>query len=345
MRATVIHGAGDVRVEDVADPVLAEPTDAIVRVSLTCICGSDLWPYKGMEQDGAGSRIGHEFVGIVEETGSEVGGLRAGDLVVSPFTWSDGHCTYCREQLQTSCVNGGLWGSPGSDGAQGEAVRVPHAEGTLVRLPVEPDSELLPGLLTLADVLPTGHHAAVSAGVRPGGTATVVGDGAVGLCGVLAANRLGAERIIVMGRHTDRTNLAREFGATDVVPERGDEAVERVRELTGGEGTHSVLECVGTGDSLRTALRLAREGGRVGYVGVPQEGDGVDVREMFMRNVGLSGGVCPARAYIPELLPDVLYGKLDPGRVFDQRTGLDGVPGGYRDMADRKALKVLVDPS
>lgn len=344
MRAAVIHGAGDVRVEQVPDPVLSEPTDAIVRVGLTCICGSDLWPYRSMGEEQPSSRIGHEFVGVVAETGSEVSGLRAGDLVVSPFTWSDGECTHCREQLFTSCVNGGLWGSAGSDGAQGEAVRVPHAEGTLVRLPVEHDDASLPALLTLADVLPTGHHAAVSAGVRPGGTATVVGDGAVGLCGVMAARRLGAEQIVVMGRHTDRTNLAVELGATHVVPERGDEAVEHVRELTKGEGTHSVLECVGTGDSLRTSLRLARDGGRVGYVGVPQDGEGVDVRELFGRNVGLAGGVCPARAYIPELLPDVLYGKIDPARVFDRETDLDGVPAGYAAMAERESLKVLVRP-
>lgn len=344
MRATVIHGAGDVRVEQVPDPTLREPTDALVRVGLTCICGSDLWPYKSMGADDVGQRIGHEFLGVVEEVGSQVTGLRAGDLVVSPFTFSDGSCDFCNESLQTSCVHGGLWGTNGTDGAQGEAVRVPYADGTLVKLPVEPDSELLPALLTLADIFPTGHHAAVSAGVRAGDTVTVVGDGAVGLSGVLAASRLGAERIIIMGRHTARTDLAREYGATDVVPERGDEAVERVRELTGGQGTRSVLECVGTGESLSTALRLARDGGQVGYVGVPQDGGGVDARELFMRNVGLAGGVCPARSYIPELLPDVLSGKLDPSRVFDHTTDLDGVPDGYRAMTERESLKVLVRP-
>lgn len=344
MRATVIHGAGDVRVEQVPDPVVRDSTDAVVRVSLTCICGSDLWPYKSMERHEHGSRIGHEFVGVVEDVGSDVRGLRSGDLVVSPFTWSDGECVYCSESLYTSCVHGGVWGSDGSDGAQGEAVRVPFADGTLVKLPVEPDDALLPALLTLADVYPTGHHAAVSAGVREGGTVAVVGDGAVGLSGVLAASRLGAERIIVMGRHTDRTDIAREFGATDVVPERGDEAVERMRDLTAGQGPESVLECVGTGDSLSTSLRLVRDGGRVGYVGVPQDGDGVDVRQIFMRNVTLSGGVCPARAYIPELLPAVLSGEVDPSRVFDRSTDLDGVVDGYRAMNDREALKVLVRP-
>jgi threonine dehydrogenase-like Zn-dependent dehydrogenase len=344
MRATVIHGAGDVRVEQVPDPTLREPTDALVRVSLTCICGSDLWPYQSMETDADGRRIGHEFLGIVEEVGSQVTGLAKGDLVVSPFTWSDGECEFCRESLYTSCVHGGVWGAPGSDGAQGEAVRVPYADGTLVKLPVEPDDALLPALLTLADVFPTGHHAAVSANVRPGGTVAVVGDGAVGLSGVLAASRLGAEQIIMMGRHTDRTDIAREYGATHVVPERGDEAVERVKDLTRGQGVESVLECVGTGSSLSTSLRLVRDGGSVGWVGVPQDGDGVDVRELFMRNVRLSGGVCPARAYIPELMPDVLSGKLDPSRVFDHESDLDGVPDGYRAMADRKALKVLVRP-
>lgn len=344
MRATVIHGAGDVRVEQVADAALLEPTDAIVRVSLTCVCGSDLWPYKSMGADEHGQRIGHEFIGVVEETGSAVTGLQRGDLVVSPFTYSDGECGFCRESLHTSCVQGGIWGSPGNDGAQGEAVRVPVADGTLVKLPVEPDDALLPSLLTLADVFPTGHHAAVSAGVRKGDTVAVVGDGAVGVSGVLAASRLGAEQIVIMGRHTDRTDLAREFGATDVIPERGAEGVERLRELTGGQGAHAVLECVGTGDSLSMALRLARDGGGVGYVGVPQDGEGVDVREIFMRNVALGGGVCPARAYIEELMPDVLSGKIQPGRVFDHTTDLDGVPEGYRRMADRESLKTLVRP-
>lgn len=345
MRATVIHGAGDVRVEQVPDPKLVAPTDAVVRVVLTCICGSDLWPYRKREADQGSSRIGHEFVGVVEETGSAVAGVSTGDLVVAPFTWSDGSCEFCREGLTTSCVDGGVWGgTPGSDGAQGEAVRVPHADGTLVKLPVEPDDELLPGLLTLADVFPTGHHAAVSAGVRPGQTVAVVGDGAVGLSGVLAAQRLGADRIVILGRHEARTDIARSFGATDVVPERGDEAVERIRDLTGGQGAHAVLECVGTGESLRTALRIVRDGGGVGYVGVPQDGEGVDVRELFMRNVSLRGGVAPARTYIPELLPDVLSGKVDPSRVFDRAVDLDRVPDGYREMAERKALKVLVRP-
>lgn len=343
MRATVLHGAGDVRVEQVPDSTLHEPTDAIVRVSLTCICGSDLWPYRSKEP-GSHSRIGHEFVGVVEETGSGVSAFSSGDLVVAPFTWSDGSCEFCQESLQTSCVHGGLWGEPGSDGAQGEAVRVPFADATLVRLPVEPDDALLPALLTLADVFPTGHHAAVSAGVRPGNTVAVVGDGAVGLSGVLAASRLGAEQIIMLGRHTARTDIAREYGATHVVPERGDEAVERVRELTRGQGAQSVLECVGTGDSLHTSLRVARDGGQVGYVGVPQDGGGVDSRELFARNIGLAGGVCPARSYIPELMPDVLAGKVDPSKVFDRDVGLDGVPDGYREMDERKALKVLVRP-
>ncbi|MEU6128740.1 zinc-dependent alcohol dehydrogenase family protein [Saccharopolyspora sp. NPDC047091] len=342
MRATVIRGAGDVHVEEVPDAALREPTDAVVRVVLTCVCGSDLWPYKGMERDEDGKRIGHEFLGVVEEVGSEVRSVRPGDLVVSPFTFSDGTCEFCRESLQTSCPSGGVYGAPGEDGAQGEAVRVPHADGTLVPLPVQQDDPLLPSLLTLADVFPTGHHAAVSAGVRRGGSVAVVGDGAVGLCGVLAAARLGADQLIIMGRHQDRTELAREFGATDVVPERGDEAVQRVRDLTGGEGVRSVLECVGTAESMATATRLVRDGGAIGYVGVPQEGGGLDLRELFMRNVRIGGGVCPARAYVEELLPDVLSGAVRPGRVFDHVTDLDGVPDAYRAMADRKALKALV---
>jgi len=285
MRATLIYGAGDVRVENVPDPTLREPTDAVVRVLHSCICGSDLWPYGSRRATEQGDRIGHEFLGVIEDVGSQVSGLTAGDLVVAPFVWADNTCDFCREGLQTSCRHGGLWGRNGVDGGQGEAVRVPQAQGTLVKLPVGEDSALLPSLLTLSDVFPTGHHCAVTAGVSPRTTVTVIGDGAVGLCAVLAAGRLGAERIILMGRHKDRTDLGREFGATDVVPER-----------------------------------------------------------VFLRNITLTGGVAPARAYIEELLPDVLDGTIQPGRVFDRTISLDDVPDGYRAMADREALKVLIRP-
>src|SRR5216110_655401 len=247
MRATVMYGAGDVRVENVPDARLKEPTDALLTITRACICGSDLWPYKKMEPSKTGQRMGHEFIGVVEAVGKDVRTVKRGDLVVAPFAWSDGTCEFCREGLQTSCLHGGFWGGTNLDGGQGEAVRVPQADGTLVVLPVGPDDALMPGLLTLSDVMGTGHHAARAAKVAPGKTAAVVGDGAVGLCGVIAARRLGAERIILLGRHPDRIALARDFGATDVVRERGDEAVERVRELTGGFGAHSVLECVGHG--------------------------------------------------------------------------------------------------
>ena len=344
MRATLIYGAGDVRVEDVPDPTLQEPTDALVRVLHACVCGSDLWPYRSMAASEHGSRMGHEFLGVVEDVGAEVSGFHAGDLVVAPFVWADNTCDFCTEGLQTSCRHGGLWGRDGVDGGQGEAVRVPQAQGTLVKLPVGEDSALLPSLLTLSDVFPTGHHCAVKAGVNPRTTVTVIGDGAVGLSAVLAARRLGAERIILMGRHKDRTDLGREFGATDVVPERGEEGVEKVHELTGGDGTHTVLECVGLRPAIETAFAVVRDGGVVSRVGAPQYPEVPMDFDVFMRNVTLTGGVAPARAYIEELLPDVLDGTLQPGRVFDRTVSLEEVPEGYRAMADREALKVLVRP-
>ncbi|MEU1326404.1 zinc-dependent alcohol dehydrogenase family protein [Streptomyces microflavus] len=347
MRATVIHAPHDIRVEEVPDPAIRQPTDAVVRVLRACICGSDLWAYRGESARQPGQRIGHEFLGVVEETGAGVGGFAVGDLVVAPFVWSDGTCAYCADGLTTSCHEGGFWGSVGSDGGQGEAVRVPYADGTLVKLPAAAasDDRLLTALLALSDVLGTGHHAALGAGVTKGSTVAVVGDGAVGLCGVLAARRLGAERIIALGRHTARTDIARRFGATDVVAERGEAALAAVRELTRGEGAHSVIEAVGTEQSMRTALDIVRDGGAIGYVGVPHgSASGVDLGVMFDRNIALRGGVAPVRTYIPELLPDVLDGTIDPSPVFDLSIGLDEVPAGYRAMDGRTALKVLITP-
>ncbi|MFG2411637.1 zinc-binding dehydrogenase [Streptomyces goshikiensis] len=344
MRATLIYGAGDVRVENVPDPVLREPTDALVRVLRSCVCGSDLWPYGSKPAADQGDRIGHEFLGVVEDTGTEVTGLRRGDVVVAPFVWADNTCDFCREGLQTSCRHGGFWGAQDVDGGQGEAVRVPQAEGTLVKLPVGEDSALLPSLLTLSDVFPTGHHCALTAGVGPRTTVTVIGDGAVGLSAVLAAGRLGAERIILMGRHKDRTDLGRDFGATDVVEERGEEGVEKVRELTAGDGTHTVLECVGLRPAIETAFGVVRDGGTISRVGAPQYPEVPMDLPVFFRNITLTGGVAPARAYIEELLPDVLDGTVEPGRVFDRTVGLDDIPAGYRAMADRQALKVLIRP-
>jgi threonine dehydrogenase-like Zn-dependent dehydrogenase len=336
-----MYGAGDVRVEHVPDPGLVEPTDALLTVTRACICGSDLWPYKSMEPSAKGRRMGHEFIGVIEAVGKAVRTVRPGDLVVAPFAWSDGTCEFCRQGLQTSCLHGGWWGGD-LDGGQGEAVRVPQADGTLVKLPVGPDDALMPSLLTLSDVMGTGHHAAVAARVGPGKIVAVVGDGAVGLCGVIAARRLGAEQVILLGRHPARIALAKDFGATDIVSERGEEGIQRVRDLTGGLGAHAVLECVGLEQSTLTALGIARPGGAVGRVGVPQEKVIPAAVPTFFGNITIAGGPAPARAYIKELLPDVLEGRIQPGRVLDRMTDLDGVPGGYRAMDDREAIKVMI---
>jgi threonine dehydrogenase-like Zn-dependent dehydrogenase len=344
MRATVMYEAGDVRIENVADPRIIESTDAIVRVTRACVCGSDLWPYKNMEHDDRGRVMGHEAIGVVEDIGKDVGKIKRGDFVIMPFAFSDGTCEFCFEKLQTSCIHGGFFGTAEVAGAQAEAVRIPQADGTLFVLPNERADALLPSLLTLSDVMGTGHHAAVAARVGPGKKVAVVGDGAVGLCGVIAARRLGAEQIIILGRHKDRITLAREFGATNVVSERGEEAVERVRELTGGLGVHSALECVGLDQSMETAISITRPGGAVGRVGVPQHEKMPASEPAFYNNITISGGPAPVRAYVEELLPDVLEGKIEPGRVFDRTVALEGVPDGYRAMNDREAIKVMVKP-
>jgi threonine dehydrogenase-like Zn-dependent dehydrogenase len=344
MRATVMHAAGDVRIEDVPDPTIQEPTDALIRVAHACICGSDLWPYKTLRASDGPSVMGHEAIGVVEEVGTDVRTLERGDVVVMPFAFSDGTCRFCVHGLSTACIRGGFFGHPRMPGAQSEAVRIPLADGTLYVLPVAEDDELMPSLLTLSDVLGTGHHAAVVAKVGPGKRVAVVGDGAVGLCGVIAAKRLGADQIIIMGRHDDRIALARAFGATDVVSERGPEAVERVHELTDGYGVDAVLECVGLDQSMETSIEIARPGGAVGRVGVPQHDALPGARPSFSKNVTIGGGPAPVRAYIDELLPDVLEGRIEPGRVFDRVVDLDGVPDGYRAMNERESIKVLVTP-
>jgi threonine dehydrogenase-like Zn-dependent dehydrogenase len=344
MRATVMYGAGDVRIESVPDARIVEPSDALVTVTRACICGSDLWPYKTMARSETGRPMGHEAVGVIEAVGTDVRTMKVDDVVVMPFAYSDGTCVFCHEGLHTSCIHGGFFGNEDVGGAQAEAVRVPQADGTLFVLPVGKDDALMPSLLTLSDVMGTGHHAAVTAKVGPGKTVAVVGDGAVGLCGVIAARRLGAEQIIIMGRHSDRIALAKEFGATDVVSERGEEAIERVRELTGGYGVHSVLECVGLEQSMLTAIEIARPGGAVGRVGVPQDETTPASRPAFFNNITVSGGPAPVRAYIEELLPDVLEGRIEPGRVFDRVVPLDEVPEGYRAMDERDAIKVMVEP-
>src|SRR4051794_21374379 len=344
MRATVMYGVHDMRVETVPDARIVEPTDALVRVTRACICGSDLWPYNSMPPRQTGNRMGHEFIGVVESVGAEVRTVKKGDLVVAPFAWSDGTCEFCQHGLQTSCLHGGWWGGTELDGGQGEAVRIPQADGTLVVLPVGPDHALMPSLLTLSDVMGTGHHAALAARVSPGKTVTVVGDGAVGLCGVIAARRLGADRIIMLGRHPDRLALAKDFGATDIVSERGEEGIARVRDLTNGFGTHAVLECVGTDQAMATAVGIARAGGAIGRVGVPHYDVVPAAQPLFYKNIIVGGGPAPVRAYIEELLPDVLAGRIEPGRVFDRMVGLDGVPEGYRAMDSRESIKVMVQP-
>jgi len=344
MRATVMHKAHDVTIESVPDAAIVEPTDALIRITRACICGSDLWPYNG-GPNVEGQRMGHEAIGVVEDVGSGVQTIRRGQVVIMPFVDSDGTCLFCEEGLPAACVHRGFFGNgSGLDGAQAEALRIPLADGTLYAIDVAEDDALMPSLLTLSDVMGTGHHAAVTARVRRGGTVAVVGDGAVGLCGVIAAKRLGAEQIIIMGRHPDRIALAREFGATDVVSERGAEAIARVRELTNGYGVQSVLECVGSEDAIDTAMGIVRPGGAVGRVGVPHYEAIKGAQQMFYDNVSVAGGPAPTRAYIDELLPEVLDGRIEPGRVFDRTVDLDGVPDGYRAMNERAALKVLIRP-
>lgn len=345
MRATVMYRAGDVRIENVPDAAIVKPTDAVIRITRACICGSDLWPYNELPATEGGRRMGHEAIGIVEAVGAHVHTVKRGDVVVMPFAYSDGTCMFCDEGLQTSCVHGGFFGVGGeAGGAQAEALRIPQADGTLFPLPVGADDALMPSLLMLADVMGTGHHAARTAKVGKGKKAAVIGDGAVGLCGVIAARRLGAEQIIIMGRHPGRIDLAKAFGATDVVSGRGEEAIERVRALTGGFGVHSVLECVGTEQAIRTAVNIARPGGAVGRVGVPHYDAIPNALPMFYGNVSVGGGPAPVRAYIAELLPDILEGRIEPGRVFDRTVGLDAVPDGYRAMNKREAIKVMVKP-
>ncbi|MBT8161314.1 MULTISPECIES: zinc-dependent alcohol dehydrogenase family protein [Arthrobacter] len=351
MRATIIHGPGDIRVEERDYPTIQLPTDAVVKVSAACVCGSDLWPYRGVREVRKPTAIGHEFIGTVESVGEDVTGLAVGDFVIAPFVVSCGACPQCLNGVTVACEHLAGWGSKDDtghaiDGGQGQAVRVPLADSTLVKVPgvTEPEDALRASLLTLSDVMATGHHAALAAKAGPGRTVVVVGDGAVGLCGVLAAKRLGAERVIAMSRHADRQAIAREFGATDIVEERGEAGVARVRELLGGVLADSVLECVGTKESMEQALHSVRPGGALGFVGVPTGGAEIPPRYLFDTNISVSGGMAPARTYIPELLADVLDGKINPGRVFDSVMPLEEAPEAYRAMDERRAIKVLLEP-
>lgn len=346
MKAAIFKGKGIIAVEEHPRPTITEPTDAVVRVVLSCVCGSDLWFYRGISEHLHGP-IGHEFIGIVEETGRDVRGVNPGDFVVAPFAFSDGTCLNCKAGFHTACIHGGFFGQGADgDGGQAEFVRVPQADGTLVPVPGENVSEpALASLLALTDVMPTGYHAALSAQVKKGDTVAVVGDGAVGLCGVLGAKLLGAERIIVLGStHRDRQQLASEWGATEIVEVRGEEAIAAVQDRTEGYGADAVLECVGTEDSTETAFAIARPGAIVGRVGVPH-GVTMDAAKSFYRNVGMRGGPAPARAYQPELIAAVLEGSLDPGRVFDLRIDLERIADGYAAMDERRAIKALVNVS
>ncbi|MCA4132520.1 zinc-binding dehydrogenase [Arthrobacter sp. M4] len=342
MRATLIYGPGDVRVEEAADPVIEQPTDAIVRVVLSCVCGGDLHSYRSWA-NGEPKRMGHEVIGAVEETGADVRLLKRGDLVLAPFTYQDGTCPFCRAGRSTSCVNGGYWSR--FNGGQGELVRIPLADTSLFQLPVGEDSELLPSLLTLSDVYGTGFHAALKGGVTYGSRVTVIGDGAVGLLAVLSAKQLGAEQIILMGRHAARTELGRTFGATDIITERGAEGVSRVRELTGGLGTEIVLEAVGHMPASEQAIGAVRSDGTISRVGVPQyEQVPVGNASLFDRNITLTGGVAHVASYVKRLMPAILDGTVNPGLVFDRTINLDEMAEGYRAMDAREALKVLVRP-
>ena len=337
MRQVVMHGPGDVRVEDREDPKIIEPTDAIIRLSATCICGSDLWPYRGAEpvEDQV---MGHEYVGVVEEIGSEVRTIKVGDFVVGSFWASDNSCEICQAGYQTHCIHR----QPGAaTGSQSEYLRVPLADGTLIATPTRPTPEQERGLLAASDVLGTGWFAAVAAEAGPGKTVAVVGDGAVGLLGILAAKQLGAERIIAFSRHADRQALARTFGATDIVRERGDEGVAKVKELTGGLGAHSTIEAVGTQESMMQAIRATRAGGHVGYVGVAH-GVSLDGLELFFSGVHLHGGPAPVRRFLPELIDLIMTNRITPGDVFDLTLPVEQAAEGYRAMDERRAIKVLL---
>jgi threonine dehydrogenase-like Zn-dependent dehydrogenase len=340
MRGAVLHAPGDVRLEQRDDPTVIQPTDAVIRLSATCICGSDLWPYRGIEVIEGPAPMGHEYVGIVEEVGSEVRTIKPGQFVIGSFFASDNTCEICRAGYQSSCIHRELMGAIGT---QAQFARIPLADGTLVATPEVPSSELIPSFLAASDVLGTGWFAAVAAEAGPGKTVAIVGDGAVGLLGVLAAKQLGAEQIIAMSRHQARQRLAREFGATHVVEERGDEGVARIKDLTNGLGAHSVIEAVGTQESMMQAIRATRPGGHVGYVGVAHDvtlpGD-----ELFFSHVHLHGGPAPVRRFLPQLIDLIWNGEIDPGRVFDLTLPLDDVAEGYRAMDERRAIKTLLRP-
>ncbi|HET6609186.1 MAG TPA: zinc-dependent alcohol dehydrogenase family protein [Rhodopila sp.] len=338
MQGAVLYGQGDVRFEDRAEPTILAPTDAVIRIAATCVCGSDLWPYRGLQASSGPTPMGHEYCGVVEDVGSAVKSVKPGQFVVGSFFASDNTCPHCRAGYQTSCQQKEFVG-----GAQAPLLRVPLADGTLVTTPEVPSGDLIPSILALSDVMGTGWFAADAANVRPGAIVAVVGDGAVGLLGILSAKLMGAERIIAMSRHETRQKLAREFGATDIVTERGDEGVARIKDMTNGVGADSVLECVGTQESMIQAIRSIRPGGSVGYVGVPH-GVGLDSTQLFFAHVHLHGGPAPVRRYLPDLIKQVWDRKIEPGKVFDLTLPLDQVAEAYRAMDERRAIKTLLRP-
>ncbi len=344
MRAARFNSEGDISIEEVEKPEIREGSDILLKVTHTCICGSDLWPYRGQSDQEPGTPIGHEPMGIVEETGEDVVSVEEGDRIIIPFSTSCGECEFCHKGNHTACKEMAFW-DESTGGAQGQYVRVPNADGSAVKVPerYEDNEEMLERLLPLTDVMCTGHHAAVSADVGPGDTVIVIGDGAVGLCGVLAAQRLGAERIIAMGQHDDRLAVAEDFGATATINADPEEAVERAKEVTDGGANH-VMECVGLSETLNEAAQVCRPGGTVGYVGVPHIDDEFDLEAYFRKNLILRGGVAPVRNYIEDLMEDILQGNLDPSPVFTMETDIDGVPEGYEAMHNREEIKVLVRP-
>jgi len=341
MKAAIFNGPRSIELGERPDPQIQDPTDAVVRVVLGCVCGSDLWYYRGLSPHALGP-IGHEFIGVVEEVGSDVHTITKGDFVIAPFTYCDGTCANCRAGWPSNCLHGGSFGNHGIDGGQGEAVRSPFADPTLVKVPGSGYADdMLRSLLTLSDVMCTGHHAAMSAGVKQGDVVAVVGDGAVGLCAIIAAKRLGAERILALSRNPARQKLARAFGATDILSERGEEATQKILDMTNGLGVDAALECVGTGQSMATAFSIARVGSVVGAIGAPHDVV-VPMDTVIFRNIGLRGGVSPVRRYIPELLDDVLAGRIHPGLVFDFTTDLSGIKEAYEVMDQRRAIKALL---
>lgn len=344
MKAAVFYGKGDIRVEEVPDPHIKNPTDAIVKVKYSCICGSDLWPFRGISERGSGTRIGHEFMGIVEEVGLKVKKIKKGDFVIAPFSRSCGRCQECKNGMSASCRNGGYWGEEGYDGGQGEKMRVPNADYMLFPIPkYKLKEELMPALLALTDVFCTGHHAAVCAGVSKGKTVVVVGDGAVGLCAVLASKRLGAKKIVLLSSHKDRAEVGKKFGATDIVKSRGEKAVAEIKRLTNDTGADCVLECVGNEQSRQTAFAIVRKGGKIGWVGVPYGvTSSINIGDLFSDNIGIMGGKAPAASLIPQFIPEVLSGKLSPGLVFTKTIALSQIQEGYEAMDKREAIKVMI---